>query len=60
MVWPKRSAASTARLDGADTAHRIGMPATAAFCTISKLIRPETTSTSSASGSTPSTGRVSR
>ena len=31
-----------ARSDGADTAHTIGMPATAAFWTISKLTRPET------------------
>ena len=33
----KRSAASTARSDGAETAARIGTPATAAFWTISKL-----------------------
>ena len=31
-----------ARSDGAETAHRIGIPATAAFWTISKLTRPET------------------
>ena len=29
MVWPKRSAADTARLDGADTAHSTGIPAIA-------------------------------
>ena len=34
-VCPNRSAAATARLDGADTAHSTGMPATAAFCTSS-------------------------
>ena len=44
-VWPKRSAAATARLDGADTAHSTGMPATAAFCTSSNDSRPETSST---------------
>ena len=33
-----------ARSDGADTAHTIGIPATAAFWTISKLTRPETMS----------------
>ena len=42
---PKRRAASTARLDGAETAHTIGMPAVAAFWMISKLARPETRST---------------
>ena len=47
----KALAASIARLDGADTAHTIGIPAIAAFCTISKLTRPETMSTSFASGS---------
>ncbi len=31
-----------ARSDGADTAQTIGMPATAAFWTISKLTRPDT------------------
>ncbi len=35
-----------------------GMPAIAAFCTISKLTRPETISTSSASGSAPFEQRV--
>ena len=36
---------ATARLDGADTAAMTPMPHTAAFCTISKLTRPETMST---------------
>ncbi len=35
-------ASSTARLDGAPTAASTGMPATAAFCTSSKLARPLT------------------
>ena len=39
-MTPRRSAVSIARSDGADTAHRIGTPATAAFWTISKLTRP--------------------
>ena len=47
---PSRSAVATARLDGADTATIIGIPARAAFCTISKLVRPDTTRTASASG----------
>ena len=50
-VWPKRSAAATARLDGADTAHNTGIPATAAFWTSSNDSRPDTSSTSFASGS---------
>ena len=37
----------------ADTAQTIGIPATAAFCTISKLMRPETMSTWSESGELP-------
>ena len=41
-VTPSRSAASIARSDGADTAQRIGTPATAAFWTISKLTLPLT------------------
>src|SRR5713101_5171245 len=41
-VIPTSSANSTASDDGADTAHRIAMPAAAAFCTISKLNRPLT------------------
>ena len=52
-VWPNRSAASTARSDGADTAQTIGMPATAAFWTISRLTRPLTSRTTSFSGSRP-------
>ena len=35
----KRCAVSTARLEGAPTAARIGMPAMSAFCTSSKLAR---------------------
>ena len=46
-VWPNCSAAATARLDGADTAHSTGIPATAAFCTSSNDSRPDTSSTSS-------------
>ena len=46
-VSPKRRAASTARLEGAETAHTIGIPAVAAFWMISKLARPETRSTPS-------------
>ena len=41
-VVPISSASSTASDDGADTAARIGTPAAAAFCTISKLSRPLT------------------
>ena len=44
-VMPKRRAASTARLEGAETAQITGMPAIAAFCTISKLALPDTSST---------------
>ena len=39
-MTPSRSAVSIARSDGADTAQTIGIPATAAFWTISKLTRP--------------------
>ena len=53
-VWPKRSAAATARLDGADTAHSTATPATAAFCTSSNDSRPETSTIWSLSGSAPS------
>ena len=52
-VSPKRRAASTARLDGAETAQTIGMPAVAAFWMISKLARPETRSTLLGSGRCP-------
>jgi hypothetical protein len=41
-VRPCSRARSTARLDGAPTAARTGRPATAAFCTSSKLTRPLT------------------
>ena len=37
----KSSARETARLDGAPTAASKGMPATSAFCTSSKLARPD-------------------
>ncbi len=48
---PQSRARSTARLDGAPTAASTGIPAAAAFCTSSKLARPLTSSTRSASGS---------
>ena len=51
---PSRSATETAMLEGAETAHTIGTPATAAFCRISKLVRPETSRIRPASGSPPS------
>ena len=35
-------ASSTARLEGAETAMTIGIPAISAFCTISKEVRPLT------------------
>ena len=54
---PLRSAIRSARLDGAPTAATIGMPARAAFCTISKPARPESTSTPSRSGSAPARSR---
>src|SRR5437667_326083 len=44
-VMPNSSAMATARLDGAPTAITKGMPATAAFCRISKLLRPLTART---------------
>ena len=44
-VSPRRRAASTARLEGAPTAHSTGMPATAAFWTSSNEARPETSAT---------------
>ena len=50
---PRRSAVATARSDGADTAQRKAMPAIAAFCTISKLARPLTSSSFPWSGSSP-------
>jgi hypothetical protein len=39
-VIPSSRAVVTARLEGADTAARMGIPARAAFWTISKLTRP--------------------
>ena len=53
IVIPNRSPASTASDDGALTALTIGMPATAAFCTISKLARPLTCRMWPASGTRP-------
>src|SRR5262249_34635704 len=53
-VIPRSVASSTARLDGAPTATRIGQPATAAFCTSSQESLPLTQTTRSASGSSPS------
>ena len=41
-VTPDSSASSAASDEGADTALSIGMPAIAAFCTSSKLARPDT------------------
>ena len=50
---PNRSPASTASDEGALTALTIGIPATAAFCTISNESRPLTWRTWSASGTRP-------
>src|SRR5439155_1189590 len=52
-VMPNSSAMATARLDGAPTAITKGMPATAAFCRLSKLLRPLTASTEPASAVRP-------
>src|SRR5260370_40057877 len=59
-VRPCSRPRSTARLDGAPTAARIGTPATAAFCTSSKLTRPLTSSTSFSSGMRPASVRSGR
>ena len=53
-VIPRSAASSTARLDGAPTATTTGQPATAAFWTSSKEIRPLRQRIASASGSRPS------
>ena len=50
---PCSRASSTARLDGAPTAASTGMPATAAFCTSSKLARPLTSRMPSRRGVRP-------
>ncbi len=47
-VSPDDAASSTASDEGAETAARIGMPAITAFCTSSKLARPDTCSTDAA------------
>ena len=52
-VIPVSLANSTARLDGAPTAAKIGTPAIAAFCTNSKLARPLTKRSESANGQRP-------
>ena len=52
-VIPRSAASSTARLEGAPTATRIGQPATAAFCTSSNERRPLTQRSASASGRRP-------
>ncbi len=56
-VIPRSRASSTASVEGAPTATRIGVPATAAFCTSSKERRPLTQTSLSASGSRPSRKR---
>ena len=53
-VNPRRRAASSARVEGADTAQKTGIPATAAFCTSSKLARPDTTAMLPDAGTRPS------
>ncbi len=57
-VMPRRRAVSTASVEGAEMAQSTGMPATAAFWTSSKLVRPETSATRSLAGSRPARSSV--